>query len=681
MSRPGRALIIAQRAATVAAWAFAASVAAAPVVAAQDGVGFRASIGPDTVYVGQQALYSLTVSLPAEVRQRLRRNPVFVPPEARAMLAYELPMSKGDPTREGSEVHVFRRALFPLTPGRYQIAPSQLTYALPQSPSFFSREEERTLRSESVTLVAIDPPLVGRPSAWLGAVGRWRVTARTDAREGRVGDPLVLTLRVEGIGNATLLPRPALAVTWADVVAEDERVTLDTTPNALGGSKEFSWLLTPRTAGAREVPAVEFVFFDPGTRRYEVARTVPIALRVREGDYVSITRAAGATGRDSALALRPALEGPRPLTLPRLALWGWLALAAPLPWAFLAFRRRRPKPVRPLTAAERLARPGSAEQGALRTLFEAALRDRTGVRLDRETAPGALSAALRREGVTAETAKDAEYLRDALDQASYARGARPADHRDRVRALLDRVAKEARAKGALLLLAGALMLGARLTAQGANEALAAFSEGQTAYLGRDFARARDAFLRASRAAPRDPAAWANLGTAAWQAGDTASAVLGWQRALRLDPMAADLRPRLARARAPQDRGAALVLPVPPLPMAALALVLWCAAWGVLALRARRGPAGAHWLLLIPSVALIAVAAVLEGRLRADDLLVVATATPLRALPALGAEPGAVPLVGEVVTVRERRGVWVRISLEAGREGWYPVERTYPLQRD
>jgi hypothetical protein len=146
-------------------------------------------------------------------------------------------------------------------------------------------------------------------------------------------------------------------------------------------------------------------------------------------------------------------------------------------------------------------------------------------------------------------------------------------------------------------------------------------------------------------------------------------------------MAPDLRGRLARVRAPQERGLARVWPVPPLPLAALGFALWWGAWVVLALRARRAPIGARWLLLLPSVALVAVAAVIEWRLRADDLVVVATATPLRSLPALGSEPGAVPLVGEVVRVRERRGVWVRIALEAGREGWYPAERTYALQRD
>jgi hypothetical protein len=134
-------------------------------------------------------------------------------------------------------------------------------------------------------------------------------------------------------------------------------------------------------------------------------------------------------------------------------------------------------------------------------------------------------------------------------------------------------------------------------------------------------------------------------------------------------------------RAPQDRGAANVWPVPPLPVAVIAFALWWAAWILIALAAHRGPIGGRWFLLTPSVLLIALASLVESRLRADDLLVIATASPLRSLPALGAEAGSVPLVGEVVKVRERRGVWVRIELDAGRAGWYPVERTYPLTRD
>lgn len=147
--------------------------------AAQDGVGFRARVAEDTVYVGQQATYELTVRIPAAVRQRLRRNPQFVAPEARAMLAYDLPMPKAAPPGEGDEVYVFRRALFPLTPGRYALGAATLSYALPQSPSFFSREDERNLRSELASFVAVEPPAAGRPGTSWTPAHRLRGSSRT----------------------------------------------------------------------------------------------------------------------------------------------------------------------------------------------------------------------------------------------------------------------------------------------------------------------------------------------------------------------------------------------------------------------------------------------------------------------------------------------------------------------
>jgi tetratricopeptide (TPR) repeat protein len=664
------------------------SLAAPSAVRAQDGVGFRAAIGPDTVYVGQQASYTLTVTIPGEVRQRLRRNPVFIPPEARAMLAYELPMQKSDPTREGSETHVFRRALFPLTPGRFQINPSQLSYSLPQSPSFFSREEDRLLRSEGVTLVAIEPPRSGRPAQWAGAVGRWRASTRVEGNA-RVGDPLVLTLRLEGTGNATLLPRPALSIPWANVVAEDERVVLDSTPTTLGGRKEFAWLVTPREAGARQIPAMEYHYFDPIARVYTTAVSAPITLRVANGDLVEMPTRAAAAAAAVPLTLRPQLQGATRLRLPFWWAWLLIVLAAPLPWLLTAMRRRSPRAPRVKSAAERIEDPKETLQGGdLRSLYAAALAARTGVRLDRATSPGALASALKREGVTDETARDAEALRDLLDRTAYAKGARGSDLRERVKGVLKRVTDEARAQMArtllLLLLTSAALLAAPAPAwaqQSTAETLRAFTEGQTAYTGRDYARARDAFLEAARSAPRDPAAWANLGTAAWEAGDTASAVLGWQRALRLDPLAGDLRPRLERVRAPQLRGVARVWPVPPLPVAMLALALWVVAWWLLARRARRGPLGWRLMVLAPSVLCAIAAYVIEDRLKAQDLVVIATSAPLRTLPALGADQGAVPIAGEVVRVRERRGVWLRLELDAQRAGWYPAERTYPLVRD
>ena len=59
-----------------------------------------------------------------------------------------------------------------------------------------------------------------------------------------------------------------------------------------------------------------------------------------------------------------------------------------------------------------------------------------------------------------------------------------------------------------------------------------------------FVGAREAFIVAATTEPRAPDAWANLGTASWAAADTARSVAAWQRALRLEPLASDVRDRV-----------------------------------------------------------------------------------------------------------------------------------------
>ena len=643
---------------------------------AAERVGFIATVAPDTIYVGQQATYALTVRIPADIRQRLRRNPEFVPPEPRAMLAYELPLSRSASPADEVEIHTFRRALFVLTPGRYPIPPARLSYALPQSASFFSREDERVLRSSATSFVAIDPPTRGRPSDWLGAVGVWRARARVDRSDPRVGDPVVLTLRLEGEGNPTLLPRPTITIPWADVVPQGESVVLEAAPLMLGGTKEFTWLITPREEGMQSVPSISYSFFDPDGRSYAVARTVIVPLRVRPGTLVAVPARAAALRDAAAIPLRPALEGPARIQLPGAVWWMWIALLAPLPWLLqLLVPRVFVRRVRHETAEGTLS---------ARALLERGLRARTGVEVADFTTPGTLAAALRVEGVTPETALAAERLRDACDAQAFSKGDRRDTSqaaRERAEVLLASIGKEARRR-APLLVAILLAVGCAPVERDDTVALLAFSQGQTAYTGRDFIAARDAFTRAAAAAPRDPAAWANMGISAWAAGDTAMAVLGWQKALRLNPRDDATRQLLARVRAPQHPAAARVWPIEPLVVAIVALAFWLSGWMWALISRRRGGRSAFAsLLIIPGFAFAAVAAFLDYTAEARDLTVVVRPTPLRALPALGADLGAVPLAGEVAKILERRGVWQRIELDGEREGWIPAERVRSLRRN
>lgn len=663
------------------------------------GVDFHALVTPETVYVGQQSTFQLGVFLDQETRQRLRRNPEFVPPESRALLSYDLP-ERGNGftgTIDGRtmEVHVFRRALFPLSAGRYVIPAAHLNYALPQSASFFSREEMFTLRSEAVTVTAIDVPLAGRPSDWLGAVGIWRASAHLDSARGRAGDPLVLTLRIEGQGNVTLLPRPALAISWANVVAADERVRLDSTPAAMRGSKEFDWLVTPTASGPQRVPAVRYAYFNPFARRYEVAMSVPLDVRVSPGDVVMPDPAATpAAAAEAPLALRPILgdDSPTPLGDSPVLRW-WFALL-PLPaiagWVVRRPRRTRRTP----TAAELLnammkAPAATVSAASVRRLFIEAIRGRTRLHEARLTQPGAWTRALRLEGVEGSTATEVETFLTEADEASFGTGGQLTAAR--ANELFRRVDREARTQQSqpsavhitAITFATMLLATGSLLARDLHRASEPFAVGVAAYAGGDYLRAERFFADAARAAPRSAASWANFGTAGWAAHDTASAVVGWQRALRLDPTSDDLRNHLMRVGAPQDVGRARVVALPSRFLSALALLLWSVGWIATARQSwRRRPAAILALLtIIFGGATVMAARAFENRLEGRGLAVIADPTALRTLPALGAEGGSVPLIGEIATVDQRTGVWAHVTLEGGRAGWLPAERVVRLGND
>jgi tetratricopeptide (TPR) repeat protein len=224
--------------------------------------------------------------------------------------------------------------------------------------------------------------------------------------------------------------------------------------------------------------------------------------------------------------------------------------------------------------------------------------------------------------------------------------------------------------------------GIATTPAGLAAAARAFDRGVRAYGERHFDEAQAAFTVATAAAPRAPDAWANLGTAAWIAGDTVQAAIGWQRALRLAPLASDVRDRLELLPAAQDGWTAGVPPLPADAAAAAGLLVWALAGTLVAMRVlrRTGPrltpivwsgAAAAVILLAASVRLGDVA---EGR----DLAVVRDDGAARVEPALAADQSAPVQVSDVAHVVARQNAWSRVRLDGGREGWIESQRLAPL---
>ena len=642
------------------------------------------SSSADTVYVGQQATYEVAVFLNQTARDRLRRNPTFYPPEMQAMLAYDLaPPSAA--SRGGSrcfDALVYRRALFPLVAGRVVIPPAQLVYSTGLSPSsLFSREESHELQTDSVTIVAVDPPAATRPPEYVGAVGAVRLETMLDSARSRVGGPMLFTVRVTGTGNVKLFPRPLVKVPWAGLVAADERVNVDSTSARIGGTKEFDWVLTPRIAGEFDAPRIRYGYFDPSRRRYDIAEAGGGRVTVANGVLASAD-----TGQvEAALGIRTRYTGATPVPLQsRPEFWLVMALA-PLPAIVSRVRRRSARArVAEANPMQSLVVAPASDPVSLRRQYVRALAQRLGCSPEDFTYPGALRRALRRAGVSEDTSDRAEELLRQLDAAAYDRTTTlpPGAARNAATVARD-VDTEALSRRELPLWIPSLLIACALSVTAlfaADPAASYFARGVSSYLREDYSTARESFAAVATLEDRSPDAWANYGTAAWNSADTANAVLGWRQALALEPAASDVRDRLDLVRELRATSPGWAPTLPRNAMVYAFAILWLAAWTFAWMARRPHPWAAR--LPVPLVAtalLVGVIAIeVEGRVAGERIAVVRRAISLSSDPALGVDRGPGVGTGEMVKIVGRRGIWLRVEASDDREGWIASSDVYAL---
>ena len=666
-------------------------------------VNVRVLAAPETVYVGQQSTYELGVFLDTNVRDRMRRLEAIAP-EMRGLMAYEPPATaSGFPTRSVGqhryEARVYERAVFPLTPGRIAIPPARLVYAMPLTYSFFSHEETYELRSDSAIVVAIEPPEVGRPADWNGAVGTLHIASHIDNATGRVGNPILLTVAVAGRGNVNLFPRPQVAIPWASTVPTVERVTLAPDSLDIRGVKEFDWLVTPQRDGRLTIPEIHYSYFDPDSRRYETAVTPAMPVAIAPG-----TLAGSDTGAVAPrYALRSTYRGPlAPEPYTRMPFW-WLVSLAPVPAIAIAVARRPRRARRPATPARALLAltraPDPPPTRELRRAFLRAVAARvrsrafgTGPVPATLAEPGVLARAARRAGVSTGTATAAAALVEELDTAAFASGGNGAARATRELAkrvertyrAIDREACRPRGVPVTAAAIALLVIAAGARAASADGDAALFARGVEAYQSHDFAAAERVFANITSRVPRAADAWANFGTAAYSAGDTAGAAIGWQRALRIEPLAGDARDRLEMLGAASGLGS--VPAIPPAPVALIAAALWIVAWVALAwnVARRRASPSARPLIaggIAIAVALGALAAAVDARLAGRGLVVVTQDAPLHELPALASDRSTTLRPGEIARVVEREGPWARVVTDGGRHGWAESDDLTSLARD
>jgi len=430
----------------------------------------------------------------------------------------------------------------------------------------------------------------GAPAGFSGAVGEYSVSARISKDSLRTHDAASLIVTVTGKGNVSLVEAPKISFP-PDFEAYDVKATSATDKSGTNGSKTFEYPFIPRSPGSFTLPPVRFSYYDVKGHRYATASTDSLRL--------SVARSAGG-------ATQPVQDGAGTLTVDRKGVknlgedirfiktktslsedkgffvgkplfWGlaaFLVLAAAAVWLSLrklAARRadvvgtRNRKATR--QALKRLKLAGDFLNKNLYTAFYEELhRALIGFIADKLTMDMAdqskenIAEALSARGVPEATVKS---FTDLLDACEYARYAPDAGHEAMnahyeqavsVITAIDSSMKKgisAAAAAPVIALLLALPLGAQ-AAESYPDSL--WTAGVEAYSAGQWAEALQDWSDVAATGLRSKELYYNLGNAYFKTGETAQAVLNYERALRLDPSDADVRYNLEFARAmTQDR--------------------------------------------------------------------------------------------------------------------------------
>jgi hypothetical protein len=252
---------------------------------------------------------------------------------------------------------IIRRALFPLKTGTLTITP--LEAEISQVDLFGRTMRGQRLQADPLQIEVLPLPRAGQPPGFdPAAVGKLSMQASLDRAQVAVGEAVTLTVTVSGQGNLRKLSVPRLpALNGFRAYEPKVDLKLDTGGASFGGSKVIEHLLLPERPGTVTVPALELAYFDPATRKYEVARTEPLRMVVTgepskaSGTAAASGRASASTGIENVLSaeIRPARERAelrRDLgtTLYRSRGFFWAVLLPPLAFGVTAavqrFRRR-----------------------------------------------------------------------------------------------------------------------------------------------------------------------------------------------------------------------------------------------------------------------------------------------------------------------------------------------------
>jgi hypothetical protein len=200
-----------------------------------------------------------------------------------------------------------RVALFPTQTGTLEVTPFELAVPVQIQKQRsgksvwddffgdpFGRSEIYEFNAKSnVVKIDVQPLPDGQPESFKGAVGDYSFDAKLNNTTVKSNEPLTLNVNISGSGNIKLIDMPEINLPNGFEKYEPKINEQIERKGKVSGSKSGEYLFVPRVVGIREIPPIEFSYFDPNKKKYVTLKSESFTIDIKPGDKQASTEFVG----------------------------------------------------------------------------------------------------------------------------------------------------------------------------------------------------------------------------------------------------------------------------------------------------------------------------------------------------------------------------------------------------
>ena len=304
----------------------------------QDVEGFKLhmEISNDSPYVGEPVLLTVTWYIDSDVNNILFNVPAmeddlfYVANRTvdRSRNLFEVPVGTEDAIAEKTRTTLdgkqytavrFHKILIPKKSGEIELDPATVTFQAVVGHRTLQRRrglfdgftggnrrqpvyKKMVIPSKSLVMQVKPLPLEGRPDEFAGHVGTFRIKASATPAKVNVGDPVQLVVWVSGTEYLNHIAPPPLGT--QDSLTRDFKVPSQSPEgDTQGAARVFTQTIRALRPDVEWVPPIELPYFDTRKGSYEVARSEPIRIDVKESRVITAFDAEGIELADGSAAV------------------------------------------------------------------------------------------------------------------------------------------------------------------------------------------------------------------------------------------------------------------------------------------------------------------------------------------------------------------------------------------